>query len=74
MENIPMMLKHMRRTHVPLVLFVFLLPILLVLCAHTATAEDLTGLSEEVESDEKITTEDIIPVVDGCADRLPDSW
>jgi len=62
-----MMLKRSMRAQGPMVFLAFLLPLLLVLCAPAATAEDLTGLSEDVESDGKITTEDIISVVDGCA-------
>ena len=62
-----MMLKRSMRGQGPMIFFAFLLPLLLVLCAPAATAEDLTGLSEDVESDGKITTEDITSVVDGCA-------
>jgi len=56
--------------HGPMVIFVFLLPIFFVICVLSAAAEDTDGMSEDIVSDGKSTTDEIISAVDGCAEPV----
>ena len=59
--------KRSMRARGPMIFYVFLIQILFALCVLSAAAENTNGLSENIESDGKGTTDEIISVVDGCA-------
>ena len=50
-----------------MIFYVFLIQILFALCVLSAVAENTNGLSENIESDGKGTTDEITSAVDGCA-------
>ena len=65
-----MMLKRSMHRHVPMVFFVFLLPLLFVLCILSAAAADLNGSAEDIGSEEKSTAAEISSALDGCAEPV----
>ena len=62
-----MMLKRRMRARGPMIFYVFLIQILFALCVLTAVADDMNASAEDIGSESKNTTEEIILAGDGCA-------
>ncbi len=59
--------KRSMRARGPMIFYVFLIQILFALCVLSAVADDMNASAEDIGSDGKSTTDEIISAVDGCA-------
>ena len=62
-----MKLKRRIRARGPMIFYVFLIQILFALCVLTAVADDMNASAEDIGSEGKNTTAEIISAGDGCA-------